>query len=42
MDTRYELIVGGHIYAAQPVVVMLQEVRAVVHGVFIRPSELAI
>ena len=24
IDTRYELIVGGHIYALQPVVVMLQ------------------
>ena len=44
IDTRYELIVGGHIYAGQPVlmVVMLQAVRVVVHGIFIRPSELAI
>ena len=41
IDTRYELIVGGHIYAVQPVVVMLQVVR-VPHGIFIRPSELAV
>ena len=40
IDTHYELIVGGHIYAVQPVVVMLQVVRVVVHGIFIRPSEL--
>ena len=42
IDTRYELIVGGHMYAVQPVVVMLQVVRVVLHGIFIRPSELAI
>ena len=42
IDTRYELIVGGHEYAVQPVVVMLRVVRVVVDGIFIRPSELAI
>ena len=42
IDTRYELIVGGHIYAVQPVVVMLQVVRVEVRGIFVRPSELAI
>ena len=44
IDTRYELIVGGHTYAVQPVlmVVMLQVVRVEVYGIFIRPSELAI
>ena len=40
IDTRYELVVGGYIYAVQPVVVKLQVVRVVVHGIFIRPSEL--
>ena len=44
IDTRYELIVGGRLYAVQPVAVMLQVVRVliVVHGIFIRPSERAI
>ena len=41
IDTRYEFIVGGHIFAVQPEVAMLQVVL-VVHGIFIRPSELAI
>ena len=42
IDTRYELIVGGHLYAVQLVVLMLQVVQVVFHGIFIRPSELAI
>ena len=35
IDTRYELIVGGHVHAVQPVliIVMIQVVREVVYGI---------
>ena len=40
MDTRYKLIAGGHVNAVEPVAAML--LVRVVHGIFFRPSELAI
>ena len=42
IGTRYELIVGGNIYAVQPVVVILhiQPVRVVVHGILFDPLNL--